>query len=140
MKSLLWFLGLDYDNNLDTTPSPFKKKKWTKKNTKVDNPDMTWTPITGQAYVKEDVQDGRKWTKDGHVELGQLGQLDTTEREYVQSVNLDIDKASTLKPYWVGGYSAYKASKQFPGKRGYSQRTIEKYWAAFNAFERGESG
>ena len=51
----------------------------------------------------------------------------------VKHRGLDEDKAGRLKPYFARGLSAKRASGFFEGERGYSQRTLDAYWAAFNA-------
>jgi hypothetical protein len=48
---------------------------------------------------------------------------------------LDPTKAQVIKPLWVGGLSARKAAGLLAEDhgRGYAQRTVENYFAAFNA-------
>lgn len=52
-----------------------------------------------------------------------------------ESAGLDPVKYAELKTLWASGLSAIMATRQLRGKRGYGLRTLEKYWAAFNAEE-----
>lgn len=50
--------------------------------------------------------------------------------EVIKAKNLKSDRYTNLKTHWASGYSAKETAKLFVGQRGYSQRTIETYFAA----------
>ncbi len=51
----------------------------------------------------------------------------------VDNAKFDAAKYAELKTYWAKGYSAAKTATTLKGKRGFGQRTVEKYWSVFNS-------
>lgn len=58
--------------------------------------------------------------------------VETADKEALYDAGLDEERYRLLKPYWAAGVSARDAAKAFRGKRGFSPRTIDKYWRVFN--------
>lgn len=51
----------------------------------------------------------------------------------VESKAFDPAKYAELKKLWAEGMSAAQAARTFKGRRGYGERTLETFWAAFNS-------
>jgi hypothetical protein len=61
------------------------------------------------------------------------------DRKVLSQVTLCSKKASLLKEYYATGLSTKETAKVFQGKRGFSVRTLDDYWAAFNEAERRQT-
>lgn len=59
---------------------------------------------------------------------------DVEIREVQQAIQAGLNekKYRKLKPYWAQGFSAAKCANIHKNERGYSRRTVEKYWSFFN--------
>ncbi len=99
--------------------------------------DHTLYNVAGQTYRRTSDGESVRVTANGR-----LTALTQKDREEVYAAGLDEDRAAELKPYWASGASAQNAALQFldpvtsTTKTGYSPRTLDKYWAAFNAAEK----
>lgn len=58
--------------------------------------------------------------------------LNAKDIQCLESSGLKINLAVILKPIWATGMSAGETAKINRGKRYYSVRNLEKYWAIFN--------
>lgn len=137
MFGLLKSIGLIYDPDTDAVPSPVVRAEpdkpdtiRTPKRTLPDN--VTFTP-SGHAYRYTDMTDGRAWEQAGQADGQRSGHVGHADTDVIKVSGLDEFKYRELKPLWASEMSAAQASKLFHGKRGYGERTLEKYWAAFNS-------
>ncbi len=115
----------------ETIPHPFVRTKLCTPTPEVLPDNLVYTK--GQAYVQ-------RWTSQNTIELdrwvGSTGQrkdtVDAAELDAVRALGLKETRYQELKVFWAAHYSCAQTAREFRGQRGYGQRTLEKYWAAFN--------
>jgi len=87
----------------------------------------------GRAFVRTETESGFE----EEIWSGASGQrsekLTPDDMTIIAERRLKETKYVKLKPYWAAEYSAAQVAREFRGQRGFSQRTIEQYWAAMNA-------
>ena len=90
----------------------------------------------GLAFVQEEDSVSMTVT-DTRLTSGVDRSPNVTPREMsaCRSQGLDEERYRELKKVWAEGVSAVSASRMYHGKRGYSSRTLDKYWAAFSEAE-----
>lgn len=127
---LLQFLGLSYDSERWTLNPPERTHTQTTYIRETDTP-PNLVYHSGRAFTQVDNRDGfeadiytNTQTKDG--------QLTDRDIELITAKKLDISKAARIKYFWALGLSAANCAKQFT-ERGYSERTISKYYSVFNS-------
>ena len=88
---------------------------------------MQYTQVKHDQTVQHDWKTLDKDIKTGqrNPELTQMDIIVLTDK------NLDKLKAIELKPLWAAGLSITEVSITKRGKRGFSKRTISKYYSAF---------
>ena len=88
---------------------------------------------SGKAYVQTDTDTGfvaEAWTGQTGQRIGQMTKADF---DILKDRRLKETKYRKLKPFWASNYSARRAAIELRSNRGFSQRTIEKYYSAMNA-------
>lgn len=83
-------------------------------------------------YVRDTEPDVYEEIRIGHGQTGRTSQLSEIEKETLAQ-QFDPAKYAELKSVWAKGLSAAQAAQIYTGRRGYSLRTIEKFWSVFNS-------
>lgn len=115
----------------DAIEHPFVIKTATTKTNEVLPDNLTY--IKGQAYVQTNRRDGFE----ADIWKGQAGQktdrITQSDRDMIETRGLKETKYVELKVFWAADYSIAQVVREMRSRKGYGQRTIEKYWSAMNA-------
>ncbi len=95
------------------------------------------TGLVRHAFVEQDgqmIHESDMVTPDTDNGLRQ-SRLTQDDMSCLMRRGLDPDKAAFVKPYWAAGFTTEGASRTIKsktsGQRGYGNRTLDPYWAAF---------
>lgn len=108
---------------------PIKKDRKATDRTKM-GPDMEAVKDTGKIYRRQpgtfeyDLVQNALEARDPR--------LTDRDKELLEAEGLSELVAAKVKPLWAKEYSAQRAANVFKGIRGYSDRTLDKYWKIFN--------
>lgn len=108
---------------------PIEKDRKPTDRTKL-GPDMETVKDTGKIYKR---QAGTfEWDLVQNALEARNPQLSDRDKELLEAEGLSELVAAKVKPLWSKEYSALRASEVFRGIRGYSDRTLKKYWSVFS--------
>lgn len=126
--SFFKFLGL----SVVPVPSPFPVIKTQDKRQAPDKPDNI-VYYANQAFVQSEDTEARTFEDTRYLgQADRSGQITRTDEAIMERYGLDKERYMKLKPIWAAGVSAQVAARSFRGKRGYSSRTLDKFWSAFS--------
>lgn len=96
-------------------------------------PDGTqYSPTMGVVRIHEVASQELEWEKVGKATGARTTNVTEEDMAELKSCGLDLTKAAELKRLWASGASAAQASQNYSGRRGFSQRSLAPYWAAFS--------
>ena len=108
---------------------PIEKDRKPTDRTKM-GPDMEAVKDTGKIYRRH--AGTFEWDLVQNALEARDPQLIDRDKELLEKAGLSELVAAKVKPLWAKEYSALRAANVFKGIRGYSDRTLDKYWKIFN--------
>lgn len=94
---------------------------------------LKYVKNTGVAFVHQDTDRGFE----ADIWKGQVGQrseeLTNADMIIMKERRLKESKYRELKLLWSSDYSAAQAARELNHRKGFGQRTVEKYWSAMNS-------
>jgi hypothetical protein len=128
MKTIWTILGLE----VVPVPCPFEIKAADRAKPVQDKPDNL-VYYANRAFVQSEDPATRTFEDTRYQgQADRSGTVTRTDERLIERDGLDKERYMTLKPFWASGVSAQAAARNFRGKRGFSSRTLDKYWAAFS--------
>lgn len=130
----IW-LGVLYDPR-NTPRSPWQLEEAVRQQVREQPQDVKY--YAGQAFTETVIknEDGTVTVEDIRLNTNSHGHraefLTAEDKAALIARKLTIEKAQVIKPHWAQGRSAAEAAQSID-RRGYGHRTVQEYYAVFNA-------